>query len=233
MTKLNEQFDVLSNALRVLPEEMMRLSYFIKEIDEPEEGICNVEVACVNVFNNIYGLMCILKDEEATTSIYEHDTITTILGIRHILQHQSGRLKNCLRDAWSRSIVGMPALIKYNVSDPYMLDLPLYINIDWFQRGIASNGKISKKLPKINSFWNLDVIRQQVDVLPRGNWAVAYVCAMTLITEAVRTIVSEYGRLISAAGYDSRVYLEHFREVKAVDTTDYGIVTQPNPQSAA
>jgi hypothetical protein len=233
MAKLNEQFDVLSNTLRVLPEEMLRLKYFIKEIDEPEEGISNVEIACVNVFNNIYGLMCILKDEGATTSIYEHDAITTILCIRHVLQHQSGRLKNCLRDAWSRSLVGSPVLIKYNVSDPYIPDLPLYISIDWFQRGIASNDKISKKLATINAFWNFERIRQQVQESPGGDWAAAYVCAMTLVTEAVRKIVTEYGHLISASGYDSRVYLEHFQEVEAVDTNDYGIVSQPTPHSAA
>lgn len=225
MTKLHEQFDVLSNALRVRPEEMLRLNYFIKEIDEPEEGISNVEIACVNVFNNIYGLMCILKEKGATTSIYEHDAITTILCIRHVLQHQSGRLKNCLRDAWSKTMVGPPALIKYNVSDPYMLDQPLYIGIDWFQRGIASNDKISKKLAKINAFWNLERIRQQIQESPRGVWVATYVCAMTLITEAVRTIVTEYGHLLSASGYDSKVYLQHFQEVNAVDTNDYGIIT--------
>ena len=35
MTKLSEQFDVLSNTLRLLPEELMRLKYFIQEINEP------------------------------------------------------------------------------------------------------------------------------------------------------------------------------------------------------
>ena len=150
MTKINEQFDVLSNTLRLLPEEISRLDYFIRKIDDPEEGISNVEVACVNVFNNIYGMMCILKDEGVTTSIYEHDAITTILCIRHVLQHQSGRLKNNLRDAWSKNISGSPVLIKYNVSDPGMPDPPLHINVAWFQEGIAGNTKISKKLNKIN-----------------------------------------------------------------------------------
>lgn len=79
MSKLNDQFDVLSNTLRLLPEEIMRLGYFINEINEPEEGISNVEVACVNVFNNIYVMMCALKDEKVVSSIYEHDAITTIL----------------------------------------------------------------------------------------------------------------------------------------------------------
>lgn len=224
MSKLSEQFDVLSNTLRLLPEELLRLRYFIQEINEPEEGISNVEVACVNVFNNVYGIMCSIKESEAASSIYSHDAISTILCIRHILQHQSGRLKNNLRDVWSRSIAGTPALIKYSVSDPDMPDQPFYINVAWFQDGIAKSNN-SQRLPKINAFWKLDAIKQQVEASSHGNWVNTYVCTMTLITEAVRTIVAEYGHLMSAAGYDSNVYLEHFKTIKPVDTGDYGIVT--------
>ncbi|WP_251977333.1 hypothetical protein [Salinicola avicenniae] len=224
MSKLNDQFDVLSNTLRLLPEEILRLGYFIKEINEPEEGISNVEIACVNVFNNIYGMMCALKDEGAVLSIYEHDAITTILCIRHILQHQSGRLKNNLRDAWSKSIQGAPVLIKYNVSDPGMADPPLYISVEWFQEGIFKSNN-AKRLPAINSFWNLEAIKQKVDVSSHGSWASTYVCVMALITEAVRKIVTEYGSVITASGYDSDVYLKHFKTINAINTEDYGLIT--------
>ena len=224
MSKLNEQFDVLSNSLRILPEELFRLKYFIQEIGEPEEGISNVELACTNVFNGLYGMMSALKDEGATTSIYEHDAITTLLCIRHVLAHQSGRLKNNLRDAWSKSIPASPTLIKYNVSDPATPDAPLYINVAWFQDGIAKNAKISRKLGTINAFWKFDTIKQEVEALTNSNWASTYVCAMTLITEAVRKLVVEYGKLIAASGYDSNVYLEHFNGVNAVNTSDYGLV---------
>ena len=105
-----------------------------------------------------------------------------------------------------------------------MLDLPFYINVAWFQGGIAKSNN-SQRLPKINAFWNLDAIKQKVEASPHGNWAATYVCAMTLITEAVRTIVAEYGYLMSAAGYDSNVYLEHFKMIKPVSTGDYDIVT--------
>jgi hypothetical protein len=222
---MNEQFDVLSNTLRLLAEEMLRLDYFVSKISEPEEGISNVEVACVNIFNNIYGLMCALKDEGATDSIYEHDAITTILCIRHVLQHQSGRLRNNLRDVWSQRIVGSPTLIKYNVSDPGMPDAPLYISVGWFQDSIARNDKFSKKLAKINAFWNLDTIKQKIEASSHSNWDATYICAMALITEAVRKIVIEYGNLISASGYDSNVYLEHFKSINAINADDYGIVT--------
>lgn len=223
MIKLNEQFDVLSNTMRILPEEIVRLGYFINEINEPEEGISNVEVACVNVFNNIYGMMCVLKDEGAILSLYDHDALTTILCIRHILQHQSGRLKNNLRDAWSRNIKGEPVLIKYNVSDPGMADPLLYINVVWFQEGIAKSNN-AKKLHAINKFLNLEAIKQKVDALTYGSWTATYVCVMALITEAVRKIVTEYGSVISASGYDSNVYLECFKKVNAINTEDYGII---------
>lgn len=224
MSKLNEQFDVLSNTLRLLAEEIMKLGYFVNQINEPEEGISNVEVACVNVFNNIYGMMCALKDEVAIASIYEHDAITTILCIRHILQHQSGRLKNNLRDALHRNIAGAPVLIKYNVSDSEMADPPLYINVVWIQNEIAKSNN-SKRLPKINEFWKFEAIKQKVEASSHGNWEATYICVMALITEAVRVIVSEYGPLISAAGYDSNVYLEHFKTINAINTQDYGIIT--------
>ena len=50
MNSPSEQFDVLSNALRVFPEEIFRLNYFIGKVNDPEEGISNIEIACVNVF---------------------------------------------------------------------------------------------------------------------------------------------------------------------------------------
>ena len=79
MSKLSEQFDVLSHTLRLLAEELLQLKYYIQELSEPEEGISNVEVACINVFNNIYGVMNSIKDIGAASSIYSHDAITTIL----------------------------------------------------------------------------------------------------------------------------------------------------------
>lgn len=203
----------------------MRLDYFIRTIKEPEEGISNVEAACVNVFNNIYGTMCVLKDEGIAASIYEHDAITTILCIRHILQHQSGRIKNNLRDAWTKSIPGVPSLIRYNVSDPNMPDAPLYINVAWFQDGIAKNEKISKRLPRINTFWKLETIKKQVEASSHSSWNATYICAMTLISEAVRKIVTEYEEHFLPTGYDSKVYLDHFKDIKAINTDDYGIVS--------
>lgn len=223
MSNVSEQFDVLSNTLRLLPEEIFRLSYFIREIDEPEEGISNIEAACANVFNNIYGLMCAIKSAGACASIYEHDAIATVLCIRHVLQHQPGRLKNNLRDGWSRNIGSRPALVKYSVSDPGIADQPFYICVPWFQDGISKSNN-AKRLPRINACWNLDLIKHQIESSGLS-WNSTYICAMALITEAVRTIVFKYEHLISPVGYDSNVYLEHFRAVKATDASDFGIVS--------
>ena len=82
ISKSSEQFDVLSNTLRVLPEDIFRLSYSVNKVNDPEEGITNIEIACVNVFNQIYGMMCSLKDEGFTNTIYQHDAIATVLCIR-------------------------------------------------------------------------------------------------------------------------------------------------------
>ena len=142
-----------------------------------------------------------------------------------MLAHQSGRLKNNLRDAWTKSIPAKPTLIKYSVSDPEMPDAVLYINVAWFQESIAKNAKISKKLEAINSFWKFDNIKKEVEASSYSSWDSTYVCAMSLITEAIRRLVSEYGRLIAASGFDSNVYLEHFGSVKPVDTSDFGLIT--------
>lgn len=219
-----EQFDVLSNTLRLLPEEIRRLTHFIKEIDDPEEGIANIEVACVNVLSNIYGMMCSLKDERVVDSIYEHDAITTVLCIRHILQHQSGRVRNNLRDAFQGRIKTAPVLIKYNVSDDNMFDSPFYICVHWLQEGIASSNN-AKRLKAINEFWRFDQIRSQVEESSRGSWQSTYVCAMALITEAVRKILVEYGSHFEASGFDSKVYHEHFSRINPINPNDYGIIT--------
>lgn len=225
MNNIDVQFDVLSNTLRLLPEELIRLRYFIEEISEPEEGISNIEAACVNVFNNVYGIMCALKEKGACVSIYEHDAITTILCIRHVLQHQAGRMKNNLRDTWSRNLTGAATLIQYNASDDSMPEQPFYISIAWFQEGISKSNN-ANKLADINAFWKFDVIQQQVRASLTGQWTAAYVCVLTLITEAVRTIVAEYGHLISPAGYDSNVYLSHFKTIKPINTEDFKITTE-------
>jgi hypothetical protein len=215
-----EQFDVLSNTLRVLPEEAFRLSYFLKEINEPEEGISNIEIACVNVFNQIYGMMCSLKEDGHISSIYDSDAITTILCIRHVLQHQSGRIRNNLRDTLNKRIKKIPVLVQFNTAGD---DFPFFINIDWIQTSIKTSNN-AKKLPLINAYWNLDKIK--MDVEKSSNlWESSYICVMPIITEAIRQIVMHYGGNFTPSGYDSQVYYDHFSNMPPVNADNYKIIT--------
>ena len=217
--KSSEQFDVLSNTLRVLPEEVLRLNYFLNEISEPEEGISNIEVACVNVLNQIYGMMCSLKDDGHISSIYEYDAISAVLCIRHVLQHQSGRIKNNLRDALKKQVTSKPTVVQYNDTT----DFPFLINISWIQESI-NNSNNAKRLNAINAYWNLDTIKNEVEKL-YFNWESTYISIMAIITEAVRQIRVNYGKYFSVSGDDSEVYYEYFNSIPKVNTSKYEIIT--------
>ncbi len=217
--KSSEQFDVLSNTLRVLPEEVLRLNYFIKKIDEAEEGISNIEVACVNVLNQIYGMMCSLKDDKKIESIYEYDAINTALCIRHVLQHQSGRIKNNLRDALKKQVNNKPVVFQYKDTT----DFPFLVNINWLQESIK-NSNNSKRLASINSYWNLDEIKNKIEA-QSYSWDSTYMSIMAIITEAVRQIRVNYGEHFSPSGFDSGVYYDHFNSIPEVNTNKYEIIT--------
>ena len=223
MSSPSEQFDVLSNALRVFPEEILRLDYFINKVNDPEEGISNIEIACVNVFNQLYGMMCTLKDGGHISSIYEHAAITTILCMRHVLQHKAGRIKNNLRDAFKKEVGESYSLINYSASDKNIVTMPFYVNIAWLQDGIQ-NSNNAHRLTAINSYLNLDKIKIELDTLSIdvGN---SYLGVMPLITEAVHQLCLNYSSFFSPAGYDSEVYYSHFLGVNKINTQDYAIVT--------
>ncbi|ELK4871765.1 TPA: hypothetical protein ACKSY7_000492 [Pseudomonas aeruginosa] len=222
MSNSSEQFDVLSNALRVFPEEIFRLNYFLKEVNDPEEGISNIEIACVNVFNQLYGMMCALKDDGHISSIYEYHAITTILCMRHVLQHKAGRIKNNLRDAFKKETQENFALINYGASDEGLVILPFYISISWLQDGIQ-NSNNSNRLPLINSYLSLELIKIDLDKLsiPLSN---SYLGIMPLITEALRQLCISYGGFFKPTGFDSEVYYNHFLNVNKINTQDYAIV---------
>ncbi len=211
----SEQFDVLSNALRIFPEEIYRLNYFFHEVHDPEEGISNIEIACVNVFNQLYGMMCTLKDNGHINSIYEHDAITTILCIRHVLQHKGGRIKNNLRDSLNKQISKKVALIDYSASDSDIF----CINASWFQTGIQESNN-AHRLSAINSYLRLERIQIDLEKLaiPLTD---SYFCIFPLITEAVRQLCINYSSHFSPAGFDSDVYYSHFLEIDPISTDDY------------
>lgn len=217
----SEQFDVLSNSLRVLPEEILRLNYFIHEVNDPEEGISNIEIACVNVFNQLYGMMCTLKDNGCISSIYESDAIETILCIRHVLQHQGGRIKNNLRDALKARKRKNFALVNYGASDTGIIAMPFYISASWLLDGIQSSNN-AKRLPSIKSYLKIEKIKADLDGLSIA-LADTYLGIMPLIAEAMRQICTNYGSHFEPVGFDSEVYYSHFRIVNPINTSDYAI----------
>lgn len=219
----SEQFDVLSNALRILPEEIFRLNYFIQNANDPEEGISNIEMACVNVFNQLYGMMCSLKESGHVSSIYEHDAITTILCMRHALQHKAGRIQNNLRDAFKKQIGEKTALINYNVSDTSTPVIPFYIRSSWLHDSVQ-NSHNSHRLASINTYLNFDQIKDDLDKKSIA-WTDSYLCVMPLITEAVRQIRTNYGCHFEPTGDDSSVYYSHLLYVNPINTSDYAIAT--------
>jgi len=218
-SQLLEQFDVLSNTLRILPEELVKIQYFINTIKEPEEGISNIEVACVNVFNQIYAMMCSLKDSKHIESIYDCDAITTTLCIRHVLQHQSGRIKNNLRDSFERTISNKSLMVQYEDTS----DSEFLINIHWMQQEIQKSNNAGK-LDSINEYWNFNAIRKEIE-FSSYNWNECYVSVMALIAESIRQIVTNYGDYFSPTGYDSDVYYKHFNDVNKTNTSQYQIIT--------
>lgn len=79
MSLPTEQFEILSNSLRIFPERIYQLDYFIKDAKDPEEGIANIEVAFRDVLNQIYGMMGCLKDSGIINTLYEYPSITSLL----------------------------------------------------------------------------------------------------------------------------------------------------------
>lgn len=218
----SEQFDVLSNALRVFPEEIHRLDYFVNNVNDLEEGISNIEIACVNVFNQLYGMMCALKESKNIASIYERDAITAILCMRHVLQHKAGRIRNNLRDTFNKQAKKM-ALVNYGASESNVMPGPFYISVSWLQDGIQ-NSNNAHRMPAITSYLNLDKINEEVEKLSLS-LNETYLCALPLITEAVRQLCTNYGNHFKPTGFDSDVYYSHFLKINPINTKDYTILT--------
>lgn len=217
----SEQFEVLSNSLRVLPEEILRLNYFLLEVNDPDEGISNIEIACVNVFNQLYGMMCSLKDCGHIPSIYEHDAITAILCVRHVLQHQGGKVRNNLRDALKSKFVEGFSLVNYGASNSEKVVTPFYIGASWLLDGIRSSNN-AKRLPAIESYLKIEKIKADLGKLSKS-FDATYLEIMPLITEAMRQLCISYGNHFSPTGSDSVVYYSHFRAVEPISTDDYAI----------
>lgn len=220
--KTIEQFDVLSNALRIFPERVLQLRYYALEVNDPEEGISNIESAFREVLNQFYGMVGALKDQGVIKTLYCHESFNTLLCLRHSIQHGSGRIKNLLRE----TIIDKKSLkfseIIYNASNTEMTRVLFLINATWFESGIKS-GNYPNKWEGISTYWNLENIKKEI-IKNNESWETAYIDITSLIIEAMRVLVSTYGQHFSASGDDSKVYYRHFQEVAPIDSLDYHII---------
>lgn len=212
----SEQFEVLSNSLRILQKEIIRLSYFVSQVNDPDEGISNIEIACVNVFNQLYGMMCSLKDNGKISSIYEYDAITAILCIRHVLQHQGGKIRNNLRDALTFRNTEQYSLVNYGTSNSEeSFCMPFYISASWILDGIRSSNN-ARRLPAIESYLKIESIKSDLDKLSK-KFDATYIGVMPLITNAMFQLCINYGNHFQPTGFDSDVYYHHFRDMAPIN----------------
>lgn len=222
-SKSIEQFEVLSNALRIFPEQVFQLNYYVEKVNDPEEGIANIESAYRNVLNQVYGMMCALKDDGHINSLYEDTALTTVLCLRHAMQHLSGKIRNCLRDLILEKKVITPIEIKYSASDEDMGRCPFLISVCWVENGIKASN-YSNKLPKISEYWQLEKLRKDIESNNKC-WDSVYLDGTSLVTEAMSSLVKKYGKHFSPSGFDSNVYYKHFNQVDSLNRLDCAIVT--------
>jgi len=222
MNACSDQFEVLSNALRIYPERLISLKYYIFEVNDPEEGIANVESAFRDILNQFYGMMCTLKDNGNIDGLYKHTEITTFLCLRHAVQHKSGKIKNKLREFHLDKDQRNTVLIEYSTSDKDRIRAPFPIHLNWIEEAIKSTNYASK-WNQISEYWNFDIIKKKAKS-QSINLNDIYIDGSVLITEAVRTLFTEYSKFFSPSGYDSNVYYDHFAKIKAYDAKDFALI---------
>ncbi|EGQ7944468.1 hypothetical protein G8G17_003369 [Vibrio cholerae] len=220
--KLDEQFEVLSNALRIFPERVMTLRYYLEEVNDPEEGISNIESAFRDVLNQFYGMVGVLKEEGIIPSLYVHDSFNTLLCLRHALQHGTGKVKNLFRDVILNQQSFEIAEVKYSASNSDIGRCPYLISAEWLENGVKASN-YANKWQGIDSLWNISAIKS--DVKSKGKqWSHVYLDGTILIAQAMSELVKLYGRNIKGTGFDSGIYLEHFKVMVNIDSDDREII---------
>ena len=222
MSTPNEQFEILANSLRIFPERIIHLSYYVDQVKDPEEGISNIESAFRDVLNQFYGMMSALKEGNLISSLYEHTAITSLLCLRHVVQHHSGIVRNLFRDVILNKTTFEPFQIEYSTSDKERGRGPFPISVTWYEETIKKSN-YANKWNKIEQYWNLKTLKQEAKLLSIP-WDNVYVDATSLITEAVYELCKEYKEHFSPSGYDSEVYYEHFCNVRPFNKGDFALI---------
>lgn len=218
MSLPTDQFEILANSLRIFPERIYQLDYFINDANDPEEGIANIEVAFRDVLNQIYGMMGCLKDSGIINTLYEYPSITSLLCLRHPLQHNSGKVRNLFRDIILNRLPIVPVQIEYSASDYDRGRCPFPISITWYETSVR-NSNYSKKWSEISNYLNLEILKHQAKA-EHLDWDHVYIDATSLITEAASNLCKTFKEHFSPSGYDSEVYCDHFCKVASLDMQD-------------
>ena len=135
-------------------------------------------------------------------------------------------MKNNLRDAFQKNIAPKTILVKFSASDEGIKEFPFYLNLKWIQDSIK-NSNNAKRYPTIYKYLNLAEIKKKARSLGCELNA-CYLCNMSLITEAVRLIVVNYGKHFKPTGFDSDVYYKHFANINVIDPNDLGFSIFPD-----
>ncbi len=220
--KLDEQFEVLSNALRIFPERVMTLKYYVEEVNDPEEGISNIESAFRDVLNQFYGMVGVLKEEGIISSLYVHESFNTLLCLRHALQHGSGKVKNMFRDVILNQQLFEIAEVKYSSSNSDIGRCPYLISAEWLEHGVKASN-YANKWNGIDSYWCISELKSEVEAKDK-QWSHVYLDGTILVAQAMGELVKFYGNHITGTGFDSRTYLEHFNVMINIDSSDREII---------
>lgn len=218
MTFSTEQFEVLANSLRIFPERLSQLEYYMNVAKDPEEGIANIEVAFRDVLNQFYGMMETLKSAGAIKSLYENPPITSLLCLRHSIQHNSGKVRNIFRDLLIYRMNIVPVQVVYSKSDNDRGRSPFLVSITWYETAVKSSN-YSKKWDEIAAFLNLNSFKNEA-FAKHLDWDHVYIDATSVITEATSRLCKTFKAHFSPSGFDSDVYYDHFCKVAPLDMQD-------------
>lgn len=183
----------------------MRLREYYGSLNDPEQGISNVETACMRTLDQLHGMLTHLESTEQISSIYQYPALSTLMCLRDLLQSDGEVFRSNLRDAFKGVINSPLTLINYLVNWELAEDYPMAINLPWLVKAIEEHGNDEQQTAML-THWNIAKIQQQITNKNRA-WASTYVNVMPLIADGLRELVQHHGqRFIPAGSYPDEVF---------------------------